>query len=126
MRYLALPLDVPIKQRIHHDGAARISKQLAAQADQPAAGHTEFDAYSSVPVIVHVEYFALTSTQLFHDHADELFRHVYGQFFDRLHELAVHALGHDLWFSHHEFEAFAAHHLNQNRKLQFASTHHDE
>ena len=56
---------------------------------KPAAGHAEFDAHPPVPVIVHVEDFALARAQLFHDHADELFRHVDGQLLDRLHELAV-------------------------------------
>src|SRR5579862_4605683 len=114
MRNLALPFDVTIKQRIHNDGAASIGEQLAAQADQSPTGDAELDADAAVSVIVHVEHFALARTQLFHDHADEFFGHVHGQLFDWLHELAIDTLGHDLGFSDHEFEAFAAHHLDEN------------
>ena len=89
---LALPFDVAIEQGIHHDRSAGVGEQLAAQADETAAGHAEFDAHPSVSVIVHVEDFALARAQLFHDHADKLFRHVDGQLLDRLHKLAVDAL----------------------------------
>ena len=70
--------------------------------------------------------FALARAQLFHHHADEFFRNVDGQLLDRLHQLAVDALGDDLGLADHEFEAFAPHHLDQDRKLQFAASHHFE
>ena len=72
-------------------------------------------------MIVHIEDFTLARAELFHHYADELFRHVHGQLLNRLHELAIHPLGDDLRLAHHEFEAFAAHHLDQDGQLQLAT-----
>ncbi len=126
MRNVALPFDVPVKERIHHNRSASVGEQLTAQADQSTAGHAKFDAHAAVSVIVHVQHFAFADTQLFHHYANEFFRHVYGQFLDWFHQFSIHPLGNDLGLSHHEFETFAAHHLDENRKLQFASSHHRE
>ncbi len=89
VRNLAQPLGVAVEKRIHHDGPARVGQQLAAQADQSAAGNSEFDAHAAVAVVVHVGHLALARAELLHDHADELFRNVDGQVLDRLHQLAV-------------------------------------
>ena len=51
----------------------------------------------------------------------KFFRHVDGEMLDRFHQLAVDALGDDLGLADHEFVAFAAHHLDQDGKLQFAA-----
>ena len=75
-------------------------------------------------MIVHVEHFTFARAELFHHNAYKLLRHVDRQLLDRLHELAVHSLGYDLGLSDHEFEAFAAHHLDQDGKLQLAPSHH--
>ena len=69
--------------------------------------------------------FALARAQLLHDHADKLFRDIHRELLDRLHQLAIHALGDDLGLADHQFEAFAAHHLDQDRKLQLAASHDD-
>jgi hypothetical protein len=45
---------------------------------------------------------------------------------DWLHQLAIHSLGDDLRLADHEFVAFAAHHFDENRKLQFAAAHDRE
>ena len=62
MRDFTLPLDVAIKERVHDDGAARVGEQLAAEADQTAAGHAELNADASVTVVVHVFDFTLART----------------------------------------------------------------
>ncbi len=53
-------------------------------------------------------------------------RNVDGEQFHRLHQLAVDALGDDLGLADGKFETLAAHHLDQNRELQFAASHHLE
>ena len=45
---------------------------------------------------------------------------------NRLHQFAIHSFGDDLRFANHQLVAFTAHHLDQDRELQFAATHHDE
>src|SRR6266550_4950852 len=51
MRNFALPLRVAVEEGIHHDRSASVGKQLAAEADQPAAGYPELDAHASVAVV---------------------------------------------------------------------------
>ena len=85
----ALPLGVAVEERVHHDGAARVGEQLAAQADEAAAGDAELHAHAAVAVVVHVRHLGLAHAELFHHHADEFFGNVDGEVFDRLHELAV-------------------------------------
>ena len=72
VRNVALPLGVAVEQSVHDDGAARVGEELAAQADQAAAGHAELDAHAAVAVIVHVGDFAFARSELLHDHADEI------------------------------------------------------
>ena len=123
MRNFSLPLGVAVEEGVHDDGAARVGEELAAQADQAAAGHAEFDAHAAIAVVVHVGDFAFARAELLHDHADEFFGNVDGQVLDRLHQLAVFfiALGDDLGLADHKLVAFAAHHFDQNGKLKFAA-----
>src|SRR5882724_2331243 len=106
MRNFSLPLDITIKKRVHHNGAARVRKQLAAQADQTAAGHTKLDAHAAIAVIVHIYNFALAGPELFHHHSDKFFGYVYGESLNRLHQLAIYAFGDNLRFTNHELVAF--------------------
>src|SRR5882762_6413163 len=107
MRNLPLPLDVSIKERVHDNGAARVGEQRAAESDQSAAGHAEFDSHAAVAVIVHVGDFALTRADMFHHHADEFFGDIDGEVFDRLHQFAVDAFGDNLGLAYHQFITFA-------------------
>ena len=68
----------------------------------------------------------LREPELLHHHADEFFGNVDRELFDRLHQLAVDALGDDLRLAHHQFVAFATHHLDQDGELQFAAAQHLE
>ncbi len=126
MRNLALPFGVAIEQRIHHDRAACVRKQLAAQPDQAAAGYAEFNPHAPIAVIVHIGDFALARAQLLHHNADELFRNVHRQMFHRLHQLAVDPLGHDFRLADHQLVTFAPHHLDQDGKLQFSASQNFE
>src|ERR1041385_188818 len=126
MGNFSLPLDISIKERIHHDCAARVRKQLAAKADQPTTGYAELNAHAAVSMIVHVGDFALAGTKLFHDHANEFFWDVYREPLDWFHELAVDALGDNFRLADRKFIAFAAHHFQQNGELQFATARYFE
>src|SRR5271155_530128 len=123
MRNFALPLDVSIKKRIHDDGATRVGKQSAAQSNEPAAGHAEFDAHAPVAVIVHVGDFAFARANVLHDHADKFFGDIDAEVFNGLHQFAVFfiALGDNLRLADHELVALATHHLDQNGELQLAA-----
>src|SRR5229473_3768476 len=117
MRNFPLPFGITIEQGIHHNRSPRISKQLAAQADQPSAGHAKFNAYSPIAVVVHVYHLALARAQLFHHNSHKAFRHIYSEMLDGLHQLAVNPFGDDLRFAHHQFVTFTPHHLDQDGKL---------
>src|SRR5450432_792426 len=126
MRDFALPFRVSIEQGIHHDGAAGVGEQLAAQANQSAASDAEFYAYTAVSMIVHVDDLSFAGAELFHDHANKFFGNIDGEFFHRLHQFAADTFGDDFRLADHQFETFAAHHLNKNGELQFAAAHDGE
>src|ERR1700688_4407435 len=126
MRNFALPLDVSVKQSIHHDRSARVGKQGASQSDESAARHAKFDANPPIAMIVHIGYFTFARANMLHDYANKFFGNIDGEVFDRLHQFAVDAFGDDLRLPDHEFVALAAHHLDQNGKLQLAAAQNFE
>ena len=73
-------------------------------------------------MVNHVEHAALTGAEQGGDVADELFWRVDRDVLHRLVELAVNLLGHDLRLTNGELESFAAHLLDQDSQLEFAST----
>src|SRR4029077_4593937 len=117
------PLHISVEQRIHHDGTARVGKQLTAEPDEAAARYAELYSHPSIAVIVHVGDFAFARSQRFHNHADKLFRNVGREVLDRFHELAVYAFGDDFRLADHKLIAFAAHHLDENGELKFPAPH---
>src|ERR1700750_292191 len=121
MRNFALPLGVSVEKRVHDDGAARVGKHFAAQADESAAGNLEFHTNAPVAMVVHLLHLGLAHAELFHDHTDELFGDVDGEVLNWLHQLAIDSLGDDLGLSYGELVTFAAHHLYKDGKLEFAS-----
>src|SRR5215471_7354405 len=123
---LSLPLRVAIKQRVHHDGAACVGEQLAAQANESAARHTKFDSHAPIAMIVHVGYFAFARTELLHHYSDKFFWNVDREVLDGLQELAVNLLGHDFRFPDHQFVTFSPHHFKENRELKLAPPEHLE
>ena len=104
--------------------AARVGEQLAAQANQSARRNAEFHAHAPGMVVHHFFHFAAPRAERFHHDADESFRAIDDQHLKRLKALAVFRLHHDFRLAHHQLVAFAAHGLNQNRKLQFAAREH--
>src|SRR3954463_4317342 len=126
MRDFTLPLDVSVKKRIHYDGAARVGEQLTAQPDQSAAWDFKLDAHPPIAVVVHVDHLSLARAQLFHHNANESFRDVHREMFDRFHQLAIDTLGDDLGLAYHQLVAFAAHHLNRNGELQLTASQNFE
>ena len=72
-------------------------------------------------VIHHFLHFAAAAAERFHHDSDECFRAIHDQQFERLDAAAVFIAHDDLRLADHQFVAFAAHRLNQNRELQFAA-----
>src|SRR5207248_7592333 len=99
------PFGIAVEERIHHDCAARICKQLAAQTDQTSAGNAEFNAHAPVAVIVHVDDFALACSELLHDHAYKFVRNIYGEALNRLHQSSIDAFGYNLGFADHQLRS---------------------
>src|SRR6202790_5695315 len=114
MRNFALPLDVSVKQSIHHDSSASVGKQSASQPDESAAWHAEFDAHLPVAMIVTVCDFAFARANMLHDYANKLFGNIGSEVFVLLQQFAVDSFGDDLGLPAHEVVALAAHHLDQN------------
>src|ERR1035438_2692408 len=122
----ALPLDVAVEERVHDGGAARVGEDFAAQADQAAGGHMEFQAHAAGAVVDHLDHLPLACAELLDDHAQEILRAIDDQVFHRLAQFVVDGARQDLGLAHRQFVAFAAHHLNQDGELQFAAAHHLE
>ena len=126
LRNLALVRDVAVKERVHYDGSARFGQHLAAQADEAAAGHAKLQSRAARTVIVHLRHLTLARAQFLDHHANEPLRHVDGEMLNRFHAHAVYDLRDDLRPPGHQLEAFAPHHLNQDRELQLAAAQHLE
>ena len=103
MGNLAQPLAVALENRIEDRRATRVGKQLAAQANQPAAGDTELQAHPAVAVVVHARHLPFACTQLLDHHAHKVLRYIDDQLLRGLHQLA--GLGvasrDDLGLAHH-------------------------
>src|SRR6185503_5009060 len=95
-------------------------------SDQSTAGDAELDSNAAVSVIVHVSHFALAGAELLHHHADKAFGHVDRELLHRFQQLSVNPFGYDLGLANHQLKSLATHHLQQNRKLEFASAHYLE
>src|SRR5207253_9611376 len=91
---------------------------IKIQAYAPAAAHT--------PVTHHFGVDAAPLADHLHQHADKFLRHVDDQLLERLLDLPVVRPDHDFRLAHHQLVALAAHHLNQNRKLQLTPAQYFE
>ena len=111
-----------MKQR----GAASIGEQLAAQSDQSARRNFKVHAHTAGAVIVHLQHFAAPGAQGFQNDANEVFRNIHDQAFDRLELFATFVANDDLGLADHQLKTFAAHGLNQNGQLQFAAAEYPE
>ena len=75
-------------------------------------------------VIHHLRHLALARAELFNDHPKKRLRAVDHQQLHRLMQLPVDRLGQNLRLADHQLIPLAAHHLDQNRQLQFSAAHH--
>src|SRR6202030_1646717 len=98
-------------------GAARVGEKLAAQSDQASRWDAELHAHAAGMMVHHFFHFAATRTEKFHHDADEILRAVDDKEFERFHTAAVFSAHHDFRFANHQLVAFAAHRLDQDRKL---------
>src|SRR5215813_15113681 len=101
MRYLAQPFGVAIEERIHDDRAACISEKFRAQANHPPARDAKFNSYAPRAMIVHSGYLAFARADLLNHYADKRLRYINGEFFHRLHEVAIHLFRHNLRLAYH-------------------------
>src|ERR1700751_2783848 len=123
-RHFAPVFDPIIEDRVNQRGAASVGKELAAQTDQSARRNAEIHAHAAGAVIAHLDHFAASAAQRFHDDADKIVGNVDDQAFLRFEFSAVFGAHHDFRLANHQFETFAAHGFNQNRELQFATAQH--
>ena len=113
---------LPAREDVVHDaGALGVGHELRAEADQPARRNPELEPHAAAAVVHHLRHHALALADLRDDDALMILRHVDDQLFDRLDHLAVDRLGDDVGTRDLQLEAFAAHHLDQNRQLQLAA-----
>src|SRR5579862_352886 len=102
-------------------GAARIGKELAAQSDQATRRDAELHAHAARMMVYHFFHFAAARAEKFHHDADEIFRAIDDEQFERLDAAAVFGAHHDFRLADHHLVAFAAHCFDQDRELQFAA-----
>ncbi|CDX42319.1 conserved hypothetical protein [Mesorhizobium sp. ORS 3359] len=115
------------EQPVHHRGAARVGQQFRLVADQAARRRMEDEALAVSAGRAQLDHLGLALRHLLHDDAGMLLVDVDDDFLDRLQQFAVLALLHDDARTRYgELEAFAAHRLDQHRKLQFAAAGHEE
>ncbi len=118
---------VGMEDAVHHAGAARVGQELAVIADQAARGAVEDDARLARTRRAHVDHLALAVRDLLDDDAGIFVVDVHRRFLDGFEAIAVlvlaveHARPRD-----RQFEAFAAHVLDQHAELQFAASRHFE
>jgi len=107
-------------------GAARVREKLSAQADESARRNFEFHADAAGAVIDHFCEFGAAAAESFHDDADEIFRTIDDEKFERLEAAAVFGADDDFGFSDREFVAFAAHGFDEDGELKFAASENAE
>ena len=112
------------KQVVHDAGALGFGQELRPEADQPARRDPELEPDAAAAVIHHLRHRAAAGAHLRDDDALEFLGDVDDEILDRLHDLAVDFLGDDVGARHLQLEAFAAHHLDQDRELQLAAAEH--
>ena len=87
----------------------------------PRDGIRNSNPDAAAAVVDHVHHAAAARAELLGDDADEFLGAVHCQPLHGLEQLAVLFAGHYLGLADRELEALAAHHLDQDRELQFAA-----
>src|SRR5262249_45471465 len=93
-------------------------------SNQPAGRNPELESSAAASVIHHLGHGSAPRAGLGNDDSLEFFGDIDDQLFDWLHERAVHILGHDVGPGDLKLEAFAPHHLDQDRELQLTTPEH--
>ena len=106
---------------VHDAGALGLGQELRAEADQAARRDAELDAHAAAAVIHHVGHDAAAHAAARDHDALVILGDVDHEILNRLHAHAVDLLDDDLGPRHLQLEPFAAHHLDQNRELQFTA-----
>ena len=104
-----------------HDALALGVGQEFALVTEQTAGRDQKCQTGTAALWVHILQFRLTGTQLFHDGADTVFRHVNGQFLDGLVTLAVYFVEQNTRCGNAQFIALTTHVFDQNGQVHFAS-----
>ena len=102
-----------------------VGQELAAIAEQAAAGHTELDAGTAVHHL-HIHQDGLAGAQSGHDVALIGLRHVDDDALHGLHDLAVLLVGQNVRGADLQLIAFAAHRLDQDGQMHLAAAHDAE
>src|SRR6185437_9784327 len=120
-RDLALPAAPVVEEAVHHRRAARVGHELAKIADEAAGGRKKDEPEAPAAGGAHFHHLALALAHLLHHDARMLLVDVDHSLLDRLEDFAIVAAPEQhLRPRDAEFEALAAHGLDQDRELQFA------
>ena len=106
---------------IHDAGALGVGHELRTEADQSARGNPELKPHAPAAVVHHLRHRATALTDLRDDDALVILRNVDHELFDRLDHAAIDRFGDDVRARHLQLEAFAAHHLDEDRQLELAA-----
>ena len=112
---------VAVEDVVHDAEAARIGHEFST-ISQKSSGRNEIGQTGHAVGGVHRLDAAAPLAKLLHDGAHVFLRDVDGQFFDGFLCDAIHFLQNDLRTRHLEFIAFAAHLLNENGEVEFATS----
>ena len=101
--------------------SSRFCEELGAEPNEPTGRNEVFKANPARAMVDHLFHATFSQCEQLRDDTEEVFRHVDADALDRLVHLAVDFAGHDAGFADRELEAFAAHHLNEDRELELAT-----
>src|SRR5665213_464988 len=112
-----------MKQAVHNGRASGIAHQLALITNQPARWRMKHNALTAMAGWAHVTHFSTALRKLLNHNTGIGLINVNDNFFDGLQPIASFiSFEHHAWAPNSQLKAFAAHHFNQNAKLQFATT----
>ena len=111
---------------VHNAVSFGIGKELVTEPDKPSGGNLKLQPHIAGH-FMHVDQLGLAGSQIFHDNAHEILRHINSQRFHGFHGMSVFIFAQDdLRLADLHFKAFPAHRLNQNGQMQFAAAFYDK
>ena len=119
---VALVRRVTVEELVHDAVAVGVGHELGPVADEAAGRDGELEVGGAAVMGDHVPEFRFPGAEFLDDRADIFARHLDGEEFHRLEELAVLvALVDDLRAGDREFVAFAPHGLDEDGQVEFAA-----